>query len=281
DLSERIQVGLLNILEEEDVQIRGFQVRLPLDLVVVASANPEDYTNRGRIITPLKDRFGSQIRTHYPLTVADELRIVHQERMTEPIDGIAVVAPDFMSDLIAEISRVARTSSDVSQRSGVSVRMTISNHEAIVANAQRRALTLGESMAVPRISDLHAIFPSTMGKLELETFGAMDDRDVIDRIIGEAIRRVYVQYVDDAAADALVRALDGGRTIEVSDQTPYDAYASYTTGIEGLHALLWSLAGSDEPARIASALEFVLEGLYRNRRIGKIAAGRGDRYGTS
>lgn len=280
DLAERIQVGLLNILEEEDVQIRGFQVRLPLDLFVVASANPEDYTNRGRIITPLKDRFGSQIRTHYPLTVADELRIVHQERTDEPIEDVTVIVPKFMSDLIAEISRVARNTADVSQRSGVSVRMTISNHEAIVANAQRRALILGESMAVPRISDLHAIYPSTMGKLELETFGAADDREVIDRIIGEAVRRVYVQHVDDAGADPLVEALAKDKVIEVSDRMPYDAYPSLTEGIEGMHALLWSLAGSEEPARIASALEFVLEGLYRARRIGKIAVGRGERYGT-
>lgn len=281
DLSERIQVGLLNILEEEDVQIRGFQVRLPLDLFVVASANPEDYTNRGRIITPLKDRFGSQIRTHYPLTAKDELRIVHQERSAEPIDGVTVAVPEFMSDLIAEISRVARASSDVSQRSGVSVRMTISNYEAIVANAQRRALILGESMAVPRISDLDAIYPSMMGKLELETFGTGDDREVIDRIIGSAIRHVYVQYVDDAGVTPLIEALEEGRSIDVSDRAPYAGYPQVTEGIPGLHALLWDLAGSEEPARIASALEFVLEGLFRNRRIGKVTVGHAGRYGAS
>jgi magnesium chelatase subunit I len=246
DLSERIQVGLLNILEEEDVQIRGFQVRLPLDIMVVASANPEDYTNRGRIITPLKDRFGSQIRTHYPLTVADELTIVEQERAGGTIEGITVVVPDFMSDLIAEISRMARKSPDVSQRSGVSVRMTISNYEAIIANAQRRALQLGESMAVPRISDLHAIYPSTIGKIELETFGSLDDREVIDRIVGDAVRNVFVQRVDDSAVAPLVAALENGRSVEVSDRTPAGEYPHAAEGIEGLHALLWHLATHDD-----------------------------------
>ena len=280
DLSERIQVGLLNILEEEDVQIRGFQVRMPLDIMVVASANPEDYTNRGRIITPLKDRFGSQIRTHYPRTVADELIIVEQERGGGEIEGITVVVPELMSNLIAEISRTARKSPDVSQRSGVSVRMTIANYEAIIANAQRRALLLGESLAVPRISDLHAVYPSTMGKIELETFGSLEDREVIDRIVGESIRNVYVQHVNEAALGPLIEALEQGHAIEVSDQTPASMYPPATQGIEGLHALLWHLAGSDDPARLASALEFVLEGLYRNRRIGKVLAGSGARYGA-
>lgn len=281
DLSERIQVGLLNILEEEDVQIRGFQVRLPLDIMVVASANPEDYTNRGRIITPLKDRFGSQIRTHYPLTAADELTIVKQERAGGEIDGIKVVVPDFMSDLIAEISRAARKSPDVSQRSGVSVRMTISNYEAIIANAQRRALLLGELMAVPRISDLHAIYPSTMGKIELETFGAQDDREVIDRIVGESVRNVFVNKVEDSALAPLVAALSSGRVVQSSDRTPADTYPRAAEGIEGLHAILWHLSGRDDAASLASAYEFVLEGLYRNRRIGKVPDGAGELYGYS
>lgn len=280
DLSERIQVGLLNILEEEDVQIRGFQVRLPLDLMVVASANPEDYTNRGRIITPLKDRFGSQIRTHYPQSVAHELTIVEQEQAGGEISGVRVIMPDFMADLIAEISRTARKAPDVSQRSGVSVRMTISNYEAITANAQRRALLLGETLAVPRISDLHAIYPSTMGKIEFETFGGMDDGEVIDRIVGEAIRNVYVQRVEDAAVLPLLEAIGKGKSIEASDRRPARSYPVAAEGIDGLHALLWHLAGGHDPERMASALEFVLEGLHRHRRIGKIPAGHGQRYGA-
>src|SRR5690606_31950342 len=156
DLSERIQVGLLNILEERDVQIRGFTVRLPLDLKVVASANPEDYTNRGRIITPLKDRFGSQIRTHYPITTHQELEIVDQEQATSDIVGVELVVPSLIRELIATISHVARTHPNVNVRSGVSVRMTIANYEAIVANAQRRAILANESIAIPGIVDLPA-----------------------------------------------------------------------------------------------------------------------------
>jgi len=281
DLSERIQVGLLNILEEEDVQIRGFQVRMPLDLIVVASANPEDYTNRGRIITPLKDRFGSQIRTHYPLTAADELTIVRQESAGGDIEGITITVPDFMADLISEISRTARKSPDVSQRSGVSVRMTISNYEAIIANAQRRALLLGESTAVPRISDLHAIYPSTLGKIELETFGSVEDREVIDQIIGESIRSVFVQHVDDNAVAPLVQGFEDGRSFEVSDRLPAAAYHDVSHSLEGLRALLVYLASSDDPASIASALEFVLEGLYRNRRIGKVETDHRQRYAST
>ncbi len=279
DLSERIQVGLLNILEEEDVQVRGFQVRLPLDIMVVASANPEDYTNRGRIITPLKDRFGSQVRTHYPISIAHELTIVEQERGGGDIGGINVVVPDFMADLIAEISRVARRAPDVSQRSGVSVRMTISNYEAIVANAQRRSLLLGEPYAVPRISDLHAIYPSTLGKIEFETFGATDVRDVIDRIVGEAIRNVHVHRVDEAAVMALVESIEAGHSVEASDRQPAAAYVDAMKCIQGLSAVISHLAGEDEPALLASAFEFVLEGLHRNRRIGKVPASHGQRYG--
>ena len=156
DLAERIQVGLLNVLEERDVQIRGFTVRLPLDVVLVATANPEDYTNRGRIITPLKDRFGAQIRTHYPEDTETELAIVHQEARPPDRDpgGPRVEVPAFMAEIVAELSQLARQSPHVNQRSGVSVRLSISNYETLAANAVRRALRLGEPDAVPRVSDL-------------------------------------------------------------------------------------------------------------------------------
>ncbi len=156
DLAERIQVGLLNIMEERDVQIRGYKIRLPLDILVVASANPEDYTNRGRIITPLKDRYGSQIRTHYPDTTEIEIEIMEQERAIYPTDGIEVTVPAFMQEIIAELTHLARRSHDVSQRSGVSVRMIVANYENIVSNATRRAMRLGERQAAPRVSDLAA-----------------------------------------------------------------------------------------------------------------------------
>src|SRR5262249_49729172 len=154
DLAERIQVGLLNIMEERDVQIRGYRVRLPLDVFVVASANPEDYTNRGRIITPLKDRFGAQIRTHYPRTLEHELRIVQQEAPRFDRDGYPVGVRDYMRELVAELPHLARRSPEISQRSGVSVRVSIANAETLAANALRRAIRLGERPAVPRVSDL-------------------------------------------------------------------------------------------------------------------------------
>src|SRR5207248_1716659 len=165
DLAERIQVGLLNVLEERDVQVRGYKVRLPLDVLLVASANPEDYTNRGRIITPLKDRFGAQIRTHYPLDVETEVAIAKQE--VRPLDapGIRVSVPEFMTEIVAMLSHLARDSSHINQRSGVSVRLTVSNSETLVANALRRALRHGEHDVVPRVSDLDALASSTAGKV--------------------------------------------------------------------------------------------------------------------
>ena len=170
DLAERIQVGLLNILEERDVQIRGFVVRLPLDLFVVASANPEDYTSRGRIITPLKDRLGSQIRTHYPRTLEHEMAIVRQEkRRFTADDGVpTVVVPPFMEELVAELTHLARRSPEISQRSGVSVRVSVANTEVLEAAALKRAVRLGEKLAAPRVSDLGAVIASTAGKVEME-----------------------------------------------------------------------------------------------------------------
>src|SRR6058998_2757644 len=169
DLSERIQVGLLNVLEERDIQVRGYRVRLPLDVMLVASANPEDYTNRGRIITPLKDRFGAQIRTHYPLDLPTELEVVSQEARTLDFAGHRVQVPEFMSEIVGTLSQRARMSPHINQRSGVSVRLSIANHETLVANAARRALRLGEADVVPRISDLDALASSTQGKVEIET----------------------------------------------------------------------------------------------------------------
>lgn len=277
DLAERIQVGLLNILEEKDVQIRGFQIRLPVDVMVIASANPEDYTNRGRIITPLKDRFGSQIRTHYPTTAAHELRIVDQEQSTRNVDGITVHVPEFMRQLVAEISRAARVSTDVSQRSGVSVRMTISTFEALAANAQRRSLLLGEERAVPRMSDLHAIYPAMMGKIELDTFGDRDEAEVVDRIIGEAIRRVFVGVSGLEWVDTLVRQIDEGTTLDAADMQPAEAY--HLGELDGgVRDGLAGLAESRTEQALASALEFVLEGLFRTRRISKVAVGHTLRY---
>src|SRR5215813_104786 len=187
DLAERIQVGLLNVLEERDVQIRGYKIRLPLDLMLVASANPEDYTNRGRIITPLKDRFGAQIRTHYPLDVDVEMDVIELEaRPVEPA-GVPVRVPEFMTEVVAEVSQQARRSPHINQRSGVSVRLSIANYETLVANATRRALRNQEGEVVPRVSDLDALVSSTSGKVEFETVDDGREEQILDRIVKAAI----------------------------------------------------------------------------------------------
>ena len=191
DLAERIQVGLLNVLEERDVQIRGYKIRLPLDVVLVASANPEDYTNRGRIITPLKDRFGAQIRTHYPLETELEIEIIEQEARAFESEGLNVAVPDFMTEIVAEISQLARRSPHVNQRSGVSARLSIANYETLVANATRRALASGERDVVPRVSDLDALTSSTSGKIEIETLEDGREGQVLERIMKAAVLEVF------------------------------------------------------------------------------------------
>src|SRR4051812_48907582 len=191
DLAERIQVGLLNIMEERDVQIRGYKVRLPLDLYVVASANPEDYTNRGRIITPLKDRFGSQIRTHYPRKLEHEIAIMESERTAYTGDGLETFVPEYMQQIVAELTHLARRSSDISQRSGVSVRVSICNYENLVSNALKRAIRLGEGRVVPRVSDMEAVIASTSGKIELEAVGDTSEEKILDRLVQRAVLSVF------------------------------------------------------------------------------------------
>ncbi len=191
DLAERIQVGLLNVLEERDVQIRGYKIRLPLDLLLVASANPEDYTNRGRIITPLKDRFGSQIRTHYPLETDIEMEVIHQEVRPLAAEGLTVSVPSFMTEIVAEISQLARRSPHINQRSGVSARLSITNYETLVANAARRSLAAGEREVVPRVCDLDALAASTAGKVEIETLEDGRESQVLERIVKAASLEVF------------------------------------------------------------------------------------------
>src|SRR5215475_1256384 len=165
DLTEKVQVGLFNLMEEKDVQIKGYKIRLPLDVVIVASANPEDYTSRGRIITPLKDRFDIQIRTHYPKTLEDEIAIMEQEAVHPPRDGMEVRVPQFLKDILAQITFEARGSNEINQSSGVSVRVTINNFESVISNAEKRAIVNDDNEIVPRLSDFHALYPSTAGKL--------------------------------------------------------------------------------------------------------------------
>jgi magnesium chelatase subunit I len=272
DLQERIQVGLLNILEERDVQVRGFSIRLPLDLFVVASANPEDYTSRGRIITPLKDRLGSQIRTHYPRTIGDEIAIMRQERVRfEETPGVPTLEePEWMLELVAELTHLCRRSPEISQRSGVSVRVSIANLETILANALKRAVRLGEGTAAPRVSDLAALIPSTTGKIELESLNddASEER-VVDRLLSKALFAVFARRVDLDDLDEVVDAFDGGLAVETGELVGAREYVRWAGEVPGLGEAVRRLGGGGSPARIASGVEFVLEGLHLHRRLNK------------
>ncbi|MDQ2727180.1 MAG: sigma 54-interacting transcriptional regulator [Actinomycetota bacterium] len=273
DLAERIQVGLLNVLEERDVQVRGYKIRLPLDVMLVASANPEDYTNRGRIITPLKDRFGAQIRTHYPLDVATEIEVVHQEAVAFEVDGVTVNVPDYMTEIVATLSQLARQSPHVNQRSGVSVRLSVANYETLVASAARRSLRLGETDASPRISDLDALAASTSGKIEIETIDEGRDGQVVERLVSQAVLAVFRSRVRmDQVRDA-VESFDSGSVVHAGDDVASTRLVQVLTDIPALRGPVIGLAGSESPAAVASAVELILEGLHLTKRLNKDAAG--------
>jgi magnesium chelatase subunit I len=269
DLAERIQVGLLNVLEERDVQIRGYKVRLPLDVLLVASANPEDYTSRGRIITPLKDRFGAQVRTHYPLDLATEVEVILQEAAPVRLEGIDVEVPAYMADVIGSISQLARQSPQVNQRSGVSVRLGVANYETLVATSARRALRLGEATAVPRVSDLAALFSSTAGKIELDSLDEAGDEDMVARLTRQAVLSVFRARVDPTELGQAVAELDDGSAIEVGDDIASSVYLEALHSHPGLRGPVARLAGSERPAALAAATELVLEGLHLSKRLNK------------
>jgi magnesium chelatase subunit I len=270
DLTEKVQVALFNVLEERDFQVKGYRVRLPLDVLVVASANPEDYTSRGRIITPLKDRYAAQIRTHYPATRELELAIARQEARVPVLPRVAVAVPPFMEQIVAELTLQARRSPDVNQTSGVSVRLTIANYETLVANALRRAIALGEPEAVPRISDLAALDASTTGKLEIEYAGSdRSESQVIDELRRRAVRTVFAEVVPAEGVASVVEAFQQGWNVEVSAAMPAAEYLEGLDAIPGLREGAARLAGGDSPARLASAIELILEGLHLENRLNK------------
>ena len=274
DLSERIQVGLLNVLEERDVQVRGYKIRLPLDVLLVASANPEDYTNRGRIITPLKDRFGSQIRTHYPLDVTTEVAIVRQEARSATIGDVQVRYPSFMEEIVAEISHLARSNANVSQRSGVSVRVSVSNHELLAANAVRRGLLAGETIVAPRVSDLDALVASTAGKIEIESVDEGREGAVFEQIVRGAVLQVYKRRVSGDKTKEVVAAFEAGAVANTGEDVTSADLVKLATDVPGLRNVAVALVDGDEtPAVIASAVEFILEGLHLAKRLNKDASG--------
>jgi magnesium chelatase subunit I len=280
DLAPRIQVGLFNVLEERDVQIRGYPIRLNLDVCLVFSANPEDYTNRGRIVTPLKDRIGSVVRTHYPESVQEGIEIARQHAWVERNDngsdsGVFVDTPAFMSEIVEEVVRLARHSPHVSQASGVSVRTSIANLETLVSNAERRGITTGEKRVVPRISDLNFLIASCRGKIEMtlaEEEGAEDK--LIKSLVGEAVKAVFARNGDPDAYDVITDQFKGNLTFPAGDDLSADEFVANMKAIKGLPQAALNLAKEMEldggdVATLASVGEFLLEGLYVNNRLSK------------
>jgi magnesium chelatase subunit I len=278
DLSPKIQVGLFNVLEERDVQIRGYPVRLNLDLCMVFSANPEDYTNRGRIVTPLKDRIGSVVRTHYPLTRELGIAINDQNAWLDRPDGHLAI-PVYIKEVVEEASRLARSSPHVNQASGVSVRMSIANLENVVSNAERRALVNGERWVVPRASDVTHVVPSSRGKIELtmtEDDGHEDK--LIGRIADEAVKSVFTHHLDAREFRQVVDYFESGKSVELGDMLPARTVLDRVEKVPGLRKRADELARAllpdlKEPeardAATASAAEFILEGLHVHNKLNK------------
>jgi magnesium chelatase subunit I len=276
DLAGKIQVGLFNILQEGDVQIKGYPVRLPLDVLMVFSANPEDYTARGKIITPLKDRIGSEIRTHYPRTRLHGLAITAQEAWLARQNGtegtLPCLVPDFLREVIEEIAFEARRDPRIDKRSGVSQRLPISCLENTVSNAERRALGNREEIAVPRITDVYAALPSITGKFELEYEGEMKGADVVAReIIRSAVANVFDGYGQGADLRQVVEWFELGGTLQVDDTSSAAELLERASEVQGLIELasLSGVSAGAPPPLMASAVDFVLEGLYAIKKISR------------
>ncbi|MEV4254321.1 sigma 54-interacting transcriptional regulator [Spirillospora sp. NPDC049652] len=267
DLAERIQVSLLNVLEERDVQIRGYALRLPLDVLLVASANPEDYTNRGRIITPLKDRFGAEIRTHYPAELSDELDLVRQEA---DLGAGGVEVPDHLLEVVARFTRLVRDSTAVDARSGVSARFALAGAETVAAGAVRRAALTGEDRPVARVCDLPAVVPTLMGKVEFEVSEEGREQEVLEHLLRRAVAETYRRTLGGADLSGLLDKFDSGETVESGELVPAGELLRRTGPVPGLAKIVERLGMSGEsPGQAAAALEFALEGLFLTRRLSK------------
>lgn len=298
DLAPRIQVGLFNVLEERDIQIRGYPIRLSLDLCLVFSANPEDYTNRGRIVTPLKDRIGSVIRTHYPKTIDESMRITEENAWisrnapgsnghVSSVDSLVpgVVIPPFMHRVIEEAVAQARTSTHINQASGVSVRTSIACVENLVSSAERRGLMTGEDRVAVRVSDLAHVLASTRGKIELLMADDGDDTEdkLVASLIGEAIKLVFDGLADVDEFEAIADQFDQGLRLTVGDDVAAEAVVASMKHVEGLLEASRDMAerlevDPQDPQMLAAAGEFVLEGLYVHNRLSKDAVATGNRY---
>jgi magnesium chelatase subunit I len=273
DLAERIQVALLNVLEERDIQVRGYTLRLPLDLLLFASANPEDYTNRGRIITPLKDRFGAEVRTHYPLELEDELRVVRQEALIEwGENAVSAALPDHLVEVIARFTRYVRESPAVDQRSGVSARFAVAAAETVAASAVRRAALTGEEVPVARVADLPSMIPAVQGKVEFETAEEGREADVLEHLLRRAIADTFRSRLGGVDLSPLVDVFSEGAIVETGELVPATDLLSSLGTVPGLGRLLAALGideGAETPGLAAAGLEFALEGLYLLRRLSK------------
>ena len=271
DLAGKIQVGLFNIMQEGDVQIKGYPIRLPLDVAIVFSANPEDYTARGKIITPLKDRIGSEIRTHYPATVEEGIAITAQEAWIQR-NGTRLHIPKYVQEVIERIAFVAREDKKVDNRSGVSQRLPISATENVVSNAERRALTHQETVIVPRISDIYSALPAITGKLELEYEGEMKGADHVSReLIRTALAKAYDGYFKNTDMQQIVQWFDLGGEIQLADSAGAAEALQSLRGIQGLmeKTVKVGVGPKDSPEAQVSAAEFILEGLHAHKRIGR------------
>ena len=274
DLPERIQVALFNVLEERDIQIRGYQLRLPLDLLLVASANPEDYTNRGRIITPLKDRFGSEIRTHYPLRLDDELAVMRQEAVLHWPGGPLgrPVIPDHLLEVVARYTRAVRTAPQVDTRSGVSARFAIAAAEVLAASAVRRAAMNGEEVPVARVVDLPAVIPATMGKVEFDTLEEGRELELLQHYLKRAVAETFRARLAGLDFSGLLRRFEDGSTVETGDLVPAPELLRRIGKVPGLAQLMERLDmvdAAETPGLAAAALEFALEGLHLSKRLAK------------
>lgn len=279
DLAPKIQVGLFNVLEERDVQIRGFPVRLELDVALIFSANPEDYTNRGRIVTPLKDRIGSVIRTHYPRSVRHAMQITQENAWLERGNGAyRVETPKIMLEIVESIARLARKSPHINQQSGVSVRVSITNAENMVSNAEKRAIRTGEAHVVPRVSDLHNLAASCRGKIELMLAEGDEAEDkLVAALVGEAIKETCSEYVQVDDLDPVVEQFQGTKlAVEFGDDLPSSQIVKLVDSMPELKKAAVKLCNAadlkfEQPAHLACAAELVLEALYVNNRLSKYA----------
>jgi magnesium chelatase subunit I len=270
DLTEKVQVGLFNLMEEKDVQIKGYKIRLPVDVIFVASANPEDYTSRGRIITPLKDRFDIQIRTHYPKTLEHEVAIMEQECSYPLRSEMPLRMPQFLKDILAQITFEARASNEINQTSGVSVRVTINNLESVISNAEKRAIINDDSEIVPRISDLHSLYASTAGKIELEYVGEdKKDDDLIERLVNRAVLKVFDRCVKLDDLKRVAAYFEQGWGVEVSDRAPASDYLDALREVPGLREAIDQIGVFETPGLMATASEFIFEGLHLHQKLNK------------